>query len=90
MSFFSLSYQLAPSRPTRVAEVRVSALYSTALMPAVEGLFALCLTHLATLNLVYRGFGGVTALLLWIYLSIGISILRLPARRSGRSVFCVG
>ncbi len=67
--FLSLFYRLAPSRPTRFAEVWVSALYATALMLAAESLFVLYLKHFATLNVVYGGFGGIMALLLWIYLS---------------------
>lgn len=67
--FLTLFYRLAPSRPTRLAEVWVAALYTTALMLAAESLFVLYLKHFATLNVVYGAFGGIMALLLWIYLS---------------------
>jgi YihY family inner membrane protein len=70
----SLFYQLAPRRPTRFSEVWVAALCATALLLAAENLFVIYLKHFATLNAVYGAFGGIMALLLWIYLSGGIFI----------------
>ncbi|WP_157200552.1 HAD-IC family P-type ATPase [Methylomonas lenta] len=69
--FFSLSlfYRLAPSRPTRFAEVWLAALCATALLQVAESLFLIYLKDFATLNAVYGAFGGIMALLLWIYLS---------------------
>ena len=69
--FFSLSlfYKLAPRRPTRFAEVWAAALCATVLLRASESLFVIYLKDYATLNAVYGAFGGVMALLLWIYLS---------------------
>jgi YihY family inner membrane protein len=69
--FFGLSllYRLAPRRPTRFAEVWASALCATALLRAGERLFVIYLEDFATLNAVYGAFGGIMALLLWIYLS---------------------
>jgi len=69
--FFSLSlfYRLAPRRPTRFAEVWTAALCATALLRAGEILFVIYLQDFATLNAVYKAFGGMAALLLWIYLS---------------------
>ncbi|HAR45645.1 MAG: hypothetical protein A2X56_13200 [Nitrospirae bacterium GWC2_57_13] len=69
--FFSLSllYQFAPRRPTRFAEVWVGALCATVLLRAAESLFVIYLKDFATLNAVYGAFGGIMALLLWIYLS---------------------
>ena len=69
--FFSLSlfYRLAPRRPTRFAEVWAAALCATILLRACESLFVIYLGHFATLNAVYGAFGGIMALLLWIYLS---------------------
>ena len=64
----SLFYRLAPRRPTRFAEVWVAALCATALMQAVESLFVIYLKNFATLNVIYGAFGGIMALLLWIYL----------------------
>ncbi|MFZ2630086.1 MAG: YihY/virulence factor BrkB family protein [Desulfosalsimonadaceae bacterium] len=68
--FFSLSlfYRLAPRRPTRFAEVWIAALCATLLLKAVESLFVFYLENFATLNAVYGAFGGIMALLLWIYL----------------------
>ena len=69
--FFSLSlfYKLAPRRPTRFAEVWAAALCATVLLRASESLFVIYLKDYATLNAVYGAFGGIMALLLWIYLS---------------------
>jgi len=69
--FFSLSlfYKLAPRRPTRFAEVWAAALCATVLLRASESLFIIYLKDFATLNAVYGTFGGIMALLLWIYLS---------------------
>lgn len=62
-------YKLAPRRPTRFAEVWVAALVATLLLLAVESLFAIYLKNFSTLNAIYGTFGGIMALLLWIYLS---------------------
>jgi YihY family inner membrane protein len=69
--FFSLSlfYKLAPRRPTRFAEVWVAALCAAILLRAAQSLFVIYLEHFATLNAVYGAFGGIMALLFWIYLS---------------------
>jgi Ca2+-transporting ATPase len=65
----SLFYWLAPRRPTRFAEVWPAALCATALLQAAGSLFVIYLKNFATLNAVYGAFGGIMALLLWIYLS---------------------
>ena len=65
----SLFYRLAPRRPTRFAEAWAAALCATALLQAAESLFVIYLKSFATLNAVYGAFGGIMALLLWIYLS---------------------
>jgi YihY family inner membrane protein len=69
--FFGLSlfYRLAPRRPTRFAEVWAAALCATVLLRAGESLFVIYLRDFATLNAVYGAFGGIMALLLWIFLS---------------------
>jgi YihY family inner membrane protein len=69
--FFGLSlfYKLAPRRPTRFAEVWAAALCATALLRVGESLFVIYLKDFATLNAVYGVFGGIMALLLWIYIS---------------------
>ncbi len=69
--FFGLSlfYRLAPRRLTRFAEVWAAAVYATALLLAAESLFVIYLKDFATLNAIYGAFGGIMALLLWIYLS---------------------
>jgi len=65
----SLFYQFAPSRVTRFAEVWAGALCATLLLRAAESLFVIYLKDYATLNAVYGAFGGIMALLLWIYIS---------------------
>jgi Ca2+-transporting ATPase len=65
----SLFYKLAPRRPTQFAHVWVAALCATVLLQAAESLFVIYLKNFATLNAVYGAFGGIMALLLWIYLS---------------------
>lgn len=65
----SLLFRLAPNRPTRLAEVWVAAFCTTALLQVAQGLFVIYLKDFATLNAVYGSFGGIMALLLWIYLS---------------------
>jgi YihY family inner membrane protein len=65
----SLFYRLAPHSPTKFAQVWVAALCATILLKATESLFVLYLKDFATLNAVYGAFGGIMALLLWIYLS---------------------
>jgi YihY family inner membrane protein len=71
----SLLYRLAPCRPTRFAEVWSAALASAALLCILESLFVVYLKTFAQLNLVYGAFGGMTALLMWIYFSGCIIIL---------------
>ena len=68
--FFSLSlfYRLAPRQPTQFSQVWAAALCATALLYAAQGLFVIYLKNFATLNVVYGAFGGIMALLLWIYL----------------------
>lgn len=88
--FFGLSlfYRLAPRRSTRFSEVWVAALCATALLLAAESLFVIYLKHFATLNAVYGTFGGIMALLLWIYLSGSIFIFGAclcAAQAEGRS-----
>lgn len=69
--FISLSmfYKLAPNRTTRFSEVWIAALFATLLLLAAENMFVIYLKNFSTLNAVYGAFGGIMALLLWIYLS---------------------
>lgn len=69
--FFSLTlfYRLAPRRHTRFSEVWPAALCATVLLQAAQSLFVLYLKHFTGLNAIYGAFGGIMALLLWIYLS---------------------
>ncbi len=69
--FFGLSlfYKLAPRRRTLFSEVWFAALCATALLQAAQSLFVLYLKKFSEFNAVYGAFGGIMALLLWIYLS---------------------
>jgi Ca2+-transporting ATPase len=69
--FFGLSlfYKLAPRQPTRFAGVWAPALCATILLQCCESLFEIYMKDFATLNAVYGAFGGIMALLLWIYVS---------------------
>ncbi len=65
----SLFYRVSPRRPARFVHVGAAALFATVLLLAAESLFVLYLKNFATLNAVYGAFGGIMALLLWIYIS---------------------
>jgi Ca2+-transporting ATPase len=65
----SLFYRFAPRKPTQFAQVWFPALCATALLKVTESLFVLYLKDFATFNAVYGTFGGIMALLLWIYFS---------------------
>jgi Ca2+-transporting ATPase len=69
--FFGLGlfYRIVPRRPTRFAEVWAAALCATVLFRVGESLFVVYLENFAMLNAIYGTFGGIMALLLWIYLS---------------------
>lgn len=64
-----LFYRLAPRRPPRFADVWVAAAVTTVLLQLIASLFVVYLQNFATLSAVYGVFGGIMALLLWIYLS---------------------
>ena len=69
--FLSLTffYKLAPHRRTRYSEVWLAALCATLLLHAAQSLFVLYLKHIAALSALYGAFGGIMALLMWIYIS---------------------
>ena len=68
---FLLFYKLAPRRRAGVtfAMVWVPALLVTALLVLCQQLFVVYTTHITNFNAIYGAFGGVIALMLWIYLS---------------------
>jgi len=65
----TLFYKLAPGKPTHLAELWVPALYTTVCLQVAESLFLIYLRDFSTLNAIYGAFGGIMALLLWIYIS---------------------
>ncbi|OIO10102.1 MAG: hypothetical protein AUJ52_05035 [Elusimicrobia bacterium CG1_02_63_36] len=70
----SLFYKVAPRRPTRFSEVWGAALVAAMLLQTIESLFVIYLREFSVLNAVYGAFGGIMALLMWIYLSGSIMI----------------
>ena len=67
-------YKLAPSRPTKFAEVWLGALGSTVLIWTGGLLFLLQATHLGRFNALYGALGGIVAFLLWLYLSSCVGV----------------
>lgn len=70
-----LFYKLAPRRPTRFAEVWVGGAVATILLRLLEFIFVLYLRNFSQLNAIYGTFGGIIALLVWIYFSGCIVVL---------------
>ena len=65
----TLFYRLAPRRPTRFSDVWFAAAVAAILLRGLEWLFFVYLTNFGRFNVVYGTFGGIMALLMWIYLS---------------------
>jgi Ca2+-transporting ATPase len=65
----SLFYKLAPLQRTSFVQVWAPALCATVLLRAGQSMFVIYLRDFATLNVVYGTFGGIMALLLWVYVS---------------------
>lgn len=64
-----LFYRLAPQRKVPGRRVWIAAAWATGLLLVAEQLFSVYLERFATLNALYGTFGGIMALLLWIYVS---------------------
>src|SRR5581483_2415760 len=75
--FYGLSmfYKFAPRRRTSFSEVWIAAAIVTISSQIVQGLFVLYTKNFGHFNALYGTFGGVVALLMWIYLSGSIIIL---------------
>ncbi len=73
---FALFYRLAPRRSMKAtfSLVWLPALLVTVLLQIAQYLFVIYATNFAKFNAVYGVFGGVIALMLWIYLSGSIVI----------------
>jgi YihY family inner membrane protein len=67
-------YRLAPRRPTQFSEVWGAALIATFLLRLLETGFLLYLENFGKFNVVYGTFGGIMALLMWIFLSGSVVI----------------
>jgi Ca2+-transporting ATPase len=69
--FFGLSlfYKIAPRKEVRYSQVWLAALAATLFLRAGELLFLIYLKNFTAFNAVYGVFGGIMALLLWIYIS---------------------
>ncbi|MBA4147955.1 MAG: YihY/virulence factor BrkB family protein [Verrucomicrobia bacterium] len=71
---FSMLYKLAPRRSTRFAEIWKASLLVTILLQVAQLCFVFYLQNFGNFNAVYGTFGGIIALLLWIYISGAIVI----------------
>lgn len=67
-------YKLAPRRKTRLSEVWAAALSTTILILVATAALSVYLKNFAHLNAVYGAFGGIMALLMWIYFSGSIFV----------------
>lgn len=67
-------YKLAPSRPTKFAEVQIAALGATVLIWTAGLLFLLQSAHLGRFNALYGALGSIVAFLLWLYLSSCVGV----------------
>jgi YihY family inner membrane protein len=72
---FAMFYKFAPRRRTTFREIWLAALLVSLLLQMLQYLFVLYVKKFPTFNAVYGAFGGVVALLMWIYLSGSIIIL---------------
>jgi YihY family inner membrane protein len=72
---FTMFYKFAPRRKTVFGEVWFGALFVTISLLLLRGMFVLYVKNFANFNALYGTFGGVVALLMWIYLSGSIIIL---------------
>lgn len=72
---FTMFYKFAPRRRTTFKEVWIAALLATILLQILRALFVLYVRNFANFNALYGTFGGMVAILMWIYLSGSIIIL---------------
>lgn len=72
---FSMFYKFAPRRRTSFSEVWFAALFVTLALQGLQSLFVFYARNFGHFNALYGTFGGVVALLMWIYLSGSIIIL---------------
>jgi YihY family inner membrane protein len=68
-SGLSLFYMFAPRRSVHFAQVWIPALCAMALLLGGESVFVIYLKNFARLNAIYGTFGGIMALLLWVFIS---------------------
>jgi len=72
---FSMFYKYAPRRRTTFREIWGAALFVTLGLNILQWCFVLYTKNVTNFNALYGTFGGVVALLMWIYLSGSIIIL---------------
>ncbi|MGB8353989.1 MAG: YihY/virulence factor BrkB family protein [Chthoniobacteraceae bacterium] len=72
---FTMLYKFAPRRHCQFSEVWVAALFVTAAVQGLRLLFEVFAQNVLHFNKVYGAFGGIVALLMWIYLSGSLIIL---------------
>lgn len=71
---FTMFYKFAPRRKTSFTEVWIAALAVTILLQGLQQLFVIYAKNFSNFNRIYGTFGGVVALLMWIYLSGSVII----------------
>lgn len=71
---FSVFYMLAPRGRKTFRSIWIAAVVVTVSLQALKALFVLYTSNVVNFNAVYGAFGGVIALLMWIYLSGSIII----------------
>ena len=70
-----LFYKFAPRRKTTIREVWLESLWVTLALAGLQKLFVFYAGKAVNFNVVYGTFGGVLALLMWIYLTGSVIIL---------------
>lgn len=72
---FTMFYKFAPRQHRQFGEVWFAALFVTLSLQGLRVLFVLLAQNVVHFNKVYGTFGGIIALLMWIYLTGSIIIL---------------
>jgi len=72
---FTMLYKFAPRRHCQFGEVWAAAVFVTLAVQGLRVLFELFTQHVLSFNKIYGAFGGIVALLMWIYLSGSLIIL---------------
>lgn len=72
---FLMLYKFSPRRKTKFSEVWIAALVIAFGLQGVQWLFVIYTRNFSNFNAVYGAFGGIIALMLWIYITGALIIL---------------